>query len=39
MIVPEILLSGNEKKIQQWKLDLAIERTKMRRPGLFKKLK
>ncbi len=32
--VPEILLSGNEKKIQEWKLEKAIERTKERRPEI-----
>jgi tRNA (guanine37-N1)-methyltransferase len=33
--VPDILLSGNEKMIDQWKLEQAIERTKERRPGLL----
>jgi len=33
--VPDILLSGNEKNIDQWKLDQAIERTKKRRPELM----
>jgi len=33
--VPEILLSGNEKKIQKWKTEQALERTKQRRPGLM----
>jgi len=33
--VPEILLSGNEKLISQWKNDQAIQRTKQRRPGLL----
>jgi len=32
--VPDILLSGNEKVIDQWKLDQSIERTKQRRPKL-----
>ena len=35
MKVPDILLSGNEKEIQKWKLEKSIERTKQRRPGLF----
>jgi len=35
MKVPDILLSGNEKEIQKWKLEKSIERTKRRRPGLF----
>jgi tRNA (guanine37-N1)-methyltransferase len=33
--VPEILLSGDEKKIDQWKLEQAIERTRKRRPELL----
>ncbi len=34
--VPEILLSGDFKKIEQWREDQAIERTKSRRPDLLK---
>ncbi|MCS6823460.1 MAG: tRNA (guanosine(37)-N1)-methyltransferase TrmD [Cytophagaceae bacterium] len=34
--VPQILLSGNTKEIEQWQLQQSIERTKMRRPGLLK---
>ncbi|RLD55493.1 MAG: tRNA (guanosine(37)-N1)-methyltransferase TrmD [Bacteroidetes bacterium] len=37
MKVPDILLSGHEKKIEQWRTDKAIERTKSRRPGLMNK--
>ncbi|HET6992460.1 MAG TPA: tRNA (guanosine(37)-N1)-methyltransferase TrmD [Bacteroidia bacterium] len=33
--VPEILLSGHEENIRQWRLDRSIERTKLRRPGLL----
>lgn len=33
--VPEILLSGNFKKIEAWREDKAIERTKQRRPDLL----
>ncbi|MCK5856672.1 MAG: tRNA (guanosine(37)-N1)-methyltransferase TrmD [Bacteroidales bacterium] len=33
--VPEILLSGNEKKIDEWKHEQAVIRTKARRPGLL----
>jgi len=33
--VPGILLSGNEKKINEWKNEQAIQRTKQRRPGLL----
>lgn len=34
--VPDILLSGNEAKIDEWKHDMAVERTKLLRPGLLK---
>jgi len=33
--VPEILLSGHEAKIREWRLQQAIERTKKRRPELL----
>ena len=33
--VPDILLSGNEKEIQKWKLEKALERTRERRPHLL----
>lgn len=33
--VPEILLSGNEKLIAEWKDEQAVKRTKVRRPGLL----
>lgn len=33
--VPDILLSGNEKKINEWKQEQAIKRTQERRPGLL----
>jgi tRNA (guanine37-N1)-methyltransferase len=33
--VPEILLSGYEAKIREWRLQEAIDRTKKRRPGLL----
>lgn len=35
--VPDILLSGNEKLIEEWKLSQAIEKTKKLRPDLYKK--
>ena len=35
--VPDILRSGNDKKIAEWKHEQALERTKTRRPDLFKK--
>ncbi len=34
--VPEILLSGNEKLIESWKLEQSFERTKKLRPELLK---
>jgi tRNA (guanine37-N1)-methyltransferase len=34
--VPDILLSGHEAKIDQWRLEKSHERTRLRRPGLFK---
>ena len=36
MKVPDILLSGNDKEIEKWRTEKAIERTKIRRPGLMK---
>ena len=33
--VPEVLLSGNEKLINDWRHDQAVSRTKARRPGLL----
>lgn len=33
--VPEVLLSGNFKKIEEWRLEQAIERTRKRRPDLL----
>jgi tRNA (guanine37-N1)-methyltransferase len=38
MSVPEILLGGNHKLIDEWKQEQAIARTKERRPDLFNKL-
>ncbi|MCM1463967.1 MAG: tRNA (guanosine(37)-N1)-methyltransferase TrmD [Bacteroidales bacterium] len=35
--VPEILLSGNHRKITQWRLEQSKERTKKRRPDLYAK--
>jgi tRNA (guanine37-N1)-methyltransferase len=37
--VPDILLSGHERKIEAWKLDQAIERTRKKRPELYEKHK
>ena len=34
--VPDILLSGNHEKIEQWRYEQSVKRTKERRPNLFK---
>jgi tRNA (guanine37-N1)-methyltransferase len=34
--VPDVLLSGHEAKIEQWRLEKSLERTQNRRPGLLK---
>ncbi|WMJ72841.1 tRNA (guanosine(37)-N1)-methyltransferase TrmD [Cytophagaceae bacterium ABcell3] len=39
MKVPEILLSGNEKHINDWRHEQALERTRLRRPDLIEKNK
>lgn len=33
--VPDILLSGHEARIREWRLGQALERTKQRRPGML----
>ena len=35
--VPDILLSGDHKKIDEWRYQMRIEKTKERRPDLYKK--
>ncbi len=35
--VPPVLLSGNQKKIDEWRKKQAVERTKERRPDLYEK--
>lgn len=35
--VPEVLLSGNDKLVDEWNHDQAVERTKKLRPDLYKK--
>lgn len=35
--VPEVLLSGNHKKIEKWRLQMSLLRTFQRRPDLFEK--
>ncbi|PAB60854.1 tRNA (guanosine(37)-N1)-methyltransferase TrmD [Anaeromicrobium sediminis] len=39
MLVPEVLLSGNHKKIEQWRMDKSLEITREKRPDLYKKYK
>jgi tRNA (guanine37-N1)-methyltransferase len=36
LAVPDVLLSGHEKKIQEWRFEQSLERTKLRRPDLLK---
>ena len=36
--VPEVLLSGNHGKVDQWRAEKSLERTKERRPDLYEKL-
>lgn len=35
--VPEVLIGGNHKAIESWRFEKQLERTKLRRPDLFKK--
>lgn len=35
MAVPEILLSGDPKKIEEWRYEMALKRTQIRRPDLL----
>ena len=35
--VPEVLLSGNDKLISEWRHEQSLERTRLRRPDLFEK--
>lgn len=37
--VPDILLSGNHAKIEEWRHEQALERTRSRRPDLYEKLR
>lgn len=37
--VPEILLSGNTAEIEKWRMEESLQRTKLLRPDLYKKLK
>lgn len=35
--VPDVLLSGNQKKIGEWRLEQSVQRTRLRRPDLYEK--
>lgn len=35
--VPDVLLSGNEKAVEEWRFQQSVNRTKSRRPDLFEK--
>src|SRR5688572_11985833 len=35
--VPDVLLSGHEAKIEEWRHEMALQRTQKKRPELFKK--
>ncbi len=39
MKVPDVLLSGHEAKMEDWRIEKALERTQQRRPDLYKKIK
>jgi tRNA (guanine37-N1)-methyltransferase len=34
--VPDVLLSGHERKIAEWRMEQSLERTKLLRPDLLK---
>jgi tRNA (guanine37-N1)-methyltransferase len=36
MAVPEVLTSGDHKRIEKWRKDEALKRTRERRPDLFR---
>lgn len=37
MAVPEVLLSGNDKRIDEWRHEQSIERTRQRRPDIWER--
>lgn len=39
MKVPDVLISGDHKKIAQWRYEQSVERTKIRRPDLWQEYK
>ena len=36
-VVPDVLMSGNDKEIKKWQYEKAVDRTKSRRPGMLEK--
>ena len=36
MVVPDVLLSGNPKLVEEWRYDQSLKRTQDRRPDLLK---
>ena len=39
MKVPDVLLSGNHKKIETWRSEISLMRTLMKRPDLLEEIK
>ena len=37
LTVPKVLLSGDHKKVEEWRRNTAIERTKIKRPDMYEK--
>lgn len=37
LAVPDVLLSGHHQKIEEWRLNQRVERTRLRRPDLYEK--
>ncbi|MBP5529641.1 MAG: tRNA (guanosine(37)-N1)-methyltransferase TrmD [Lachnospiraceae bacterium] len=36
--VPEVLLSGNHKEIEKWRMEMSLERTGIKRPDLYEEI-
>ena len=36
--VPDVLLSGNDANIDEWRTEMSIQRTRERRPDIFQKI-
>ena len=37
--VPDVLLSGNHKEIEKWRMEMSLNRTKEKRPDLYESIK